>query len=235
MHPLIGKVGGIWRESSDKLSLGMLIGMNLVPLGGAIFAGWEVGFILLVYWAENVVLGVINVGKLAMAQGGTGRFNPACIPLIPFFMVHYGMFCFVHGIFVLVLGQGGKMGGGFNPFSALVGQFSGDLLWPVLGLAVSHGVSFWQNYLGKGEYKERTAPAQMIAPYGRIVILHVVILFGGFVVMLFGSPLPLLILLVLIKIAIDLGLHAWSHGGKKLFAVKALNDQIIKQQSERRR
>jgi len=117
----------------------------------------------------------------------------------------------------------------------LVGQFSGALLWPVMGLAVSHGVSFWQNYIGKGEYKERTAPAQMFAPYGRIVVLHVVILFGGFVVMLFGSPLPLLILLVLIKIVIDLGLHAWSHSGKKLFDVKALNDRIIKQQSERRR
>lgn len=232
---MVQKLTGAWRESSDKLSLGMLIAMNLVPLGGAIFAGWDVSFILLVYWAENVVLGVINIGKLAMAQGGTGKFNPVCIPLIPFFVVHYGLFCFVHGIFVLVLGQGGKMGGGFDPFRALPAQFTEALLIPVLGLAVSHGVSFWQNYIGKGEYKERTPPAQMFAPYGRIVILHVVLLLGGFVVMLFGSPLPLLILLVLIKIVIDLGLHAFSHGGKRIFSIKAMNDQIIKQHREQER
>lgn len=235
MPPIIQRLTGIWQQSEDKLSLGMLIAMNLVPLGGAIFASWDVGFILLVYWAENVVLGVINIAKLAMAQGGTGGFRPACIPLIPFFMVHYGMFCFVHGIFVMVLGQGGMPRGGFDPFNGLVNQFSGALLWPVLGLAVSHGVSFFQNYIGKGEYKDRTAGAQMFAPYGRIVILHVVILFGGFVVMLLKSPLPLLILLVLIKIVIDLGLHSWSHGGKKLFDLKTLNDQVIKQHQERAR
>ena len=98
---------GYWRDSEDKLSLGMLIAMNLIPLGGAIFAGWDVGFILLVYWAENVVIGGYNIVKMAMAQGGKGKFDPTCLPLIPFFLVHYGMFCFGHGIFVLVLGQGG--------------------------------------------------------------------------------------------------------------------------------
>lgn len=219
---LIGRVNRIlkaatdfWSESDDKLSLGMLITMNLIPLGGVIFAGWEVGFILLVYWAENVVIGVYNIAKMAMAQGGTGKFNPACIPLIPFFLVHYGMFCFVHGIFVLVLGQGGMSGPGGDPLNALIGSFSGELLIPLLGLAASHGVSFFQNYVGKGEYRERTAPGQMAAPYGRIVILHVVLLFGGFVVMLLKSPWPLLALLVLIKIVVDLGLHAFSHRGKK--------------------
>ena len=232
---MIGKVVGVWRESDDKLSLGMLIAMNLIPLGGAIFAGWDVGFILLVYWAENVVLGVYNIAKLAMAQGGTGHFNPACVPLIPFFMVHYGMFCLVHGIFVLVLGKGGMPGPGFDPFESLPRMLGGELLIPVLGLAVSHGVSFFQNYVGKGEYKNRTAAAQMAAPYGRIVILYVVILFGSFVVMLCGSPLPLLILLVLVKIAIDVGLHAWSHSGKKMCDLKAMNERILKAQQGRRR
>jgi len=220
MTRLIQTLTGMWRQSEDRLSLGMLLAMNLIPLGGAIFAGWDVGFILLVYWAENVVIGVINVAKLAMAQGGTGRFDPACIPMIPFFMVHYGMFCFGHGVFVLVLSQGGLQGAGFDPFTALPQRLKGELLIPVIGLAISHGVSFFQNYIGKGEYRERSAAAQMLAPYGRIVILHVVILFGGFVVMLLGSALPLLILLVLIKIVIDLALHARSHGGGKLFEWK---------------
>lgn len=232
MHPLIGKLVGSWRESSDKLSLGMLVAMNLVPLGGAIFAGWDVGFILLVYWAENLVVGVYNALKMGMAQSGTGRFNPGCIPLIPFFMFHYGMFCFVHGVFVVVLGRGGKLGG--SPFEELSGVFTGELLWPVLGLAVSHGVSFFQNYIGKGEYREKSAAGQMAAPYGRIVILHVVVLFGGFVVMVLKSPLPLLILLVLIKIVIDLVMHKVSHSATKLFGVGSLKEQLLKRQQEHR-
>lgn len=234
MHPVIGKVASVWRGSEDKLSLGMLIAMNLIPLGGAIFAGWDVGFILLVYWAENVVIGAYNVLKMVMARGGDG-FDASAFFLIPFFTVHYGGFCFVHGVFVLVLGQGGKLGGRFDPFEQLMQSFTGALLIPVLGLAISHGVSFFQNYLGRGENLKTTAPQLMAAPYGRIVILHVVILFGGFVVMLCGSPLPLLILLVLVKIAIDLGLHAWSHSGKKMFDLKAMNERILKAQQERQR
>ena len=51
-------------------------------------------------------------------------------------------------------------------------------------------------------------------------------------VMLCGSPLPLLILLVLVKIAIDVGLHAWSHSGKKMCDLKAMNERILKAQQD---
>ena len=136
----------------------------ILPLGGAIFAGWDVGSILMVYWAENVVVGAYNLLKFCMAQSGTGKWNATGLPLIP-----------------------------------------------VLGLVISHGVSFGQNYVIRGEYKTATPGQLMVKPYGRIIVLHVVILFGGFVTMLLKSALPVLALLVIIKIAIDLAMHTASH------------------------
>jgi len=44
-------------------------------------------------------------------------------------------------------------------------------------------------------------------PYGRVIVLHLTVLFGGWIVMLLGSPLPALVLLVVIKTAADLRAH----------------------------
>jgi hypothetical protein len=77
----------------------------------------------------------------------------------------------------------------------------------VAGLAVSHGISFVANYLLGGE-RDRVALAQlMIQPYGRIVVLHLAILGGGFLIMSLGAPWYALALLILLKIGLDLRAH----------------------------
>ena len=64
----------------------------------------------------------------------------------------------------------------------------GAVLLAVVALAISHGLSFWFNYLGRGEYR-RTSPAgQMFAPYGRLVVLHITIIVGGMAIALTGAP-----------------------------------------------
>jgi hypothetical protein len=47
----------------------------------------------------------------------------------------------------------------------------------------------------------------MMAPYGRIIVLHIAILFGAFVITAFGSPVFLLLLLIAGKIGLDAKLH----------------------------
>ena len=136
--------------------------------------------------------------------------------LIPFFTFHYGMFCLVHGIFVFVLLGGGKgmMGGGFGvgKFSELVSSaISAGGIWPALGLCISHLYSFFTNFLGKGEYRRTAAPILMAAPYGRIGVLHIAIIFGAFAIIALGSPVFLLVLMIVGKIALDIKLHLRSH------------------------
>jgi hypothetical protein len=81
----------------------------------------------------------------------------------------------------------------------------------VLALMVSHAVSFAINYIGNGEYKKTDAVLLMLQPYGRVVIMHIAILFGGFLVMLLGSPVIGLILLLLLKTFIDITSHLRQH------------------------
>ncbi len=135
--------------------------------------------------------------------------------LVPFFIVHYGLFCFVHGVFVSVLlGNNGAIfrGGNANPFDAIVTAL-GDplLLFSIAAIALGHIWSFFVNYLWGGEYR-RTLPMQLLVqPYGRIVVLHIAILAGGFAAVLFGSPVWMLVPLVIGKTLLDLKLHEWSH------------------------
>ena len=77
-----------------------------------LFLGWDVWTILIVYWLENGIVGIFNVAKMWLAEGVDDastqtRINGRPIQgqakgfLIPFFLVHYGIFWVVHGVFVL--------------------------------------------------------------------------------------------------------------------------------------
>ena len=81
----------------------------------------------------------------------------------------------------------------------------------MLALFISHGVSFVQNYLLKGEYATAKPDKLMGNPYGRVVVMHITILIGGFLTMAIGSPAPLLIVLVGLKTILDVSLHNNEH------------------------
>ncbi len=188
-----------------------LILMNLIPIAGVMFFGWSAGTIIFLYWLENVVIGVLNIPKLLTAQGTdgasvstTGIFKLAGgLFLSAFFIVHYGMFCFGHYVFLK---------SSFDQVPSLAEIFSrGDILIALGGLSASHIISMAVNFYGKGQYKTRSPNMQMFMPYSRIVILHVVIILGGFFTMLSGSGLISLMILVALKTAVDLAAHIAEH------------------------
>ena len=186
-----------------------LILANLVPVGGVLFFGWEVFPLMFLFWSENVIVGAFNVLKMIFAGGGGAAGQASKFFIIPFFCVHYGLFTFVHGIFVIALFGGGLRPGAGLPNSGMFWRVMQEnhLGWAILGLAVSRGISFATNYLGNGEYKNITAPMLMMQPYGRIVVLHIAILGGGFLMLALHSPALGLILLVALKTALDLAGH----------------------------
>ena len=216
----------LFRRAMAMPSAIMLIVMNLIPVFGVFFLDWDVGYILALYWLENVAIGVINVFKILTAKGKgvAGVEMPgmqaAKFFIAPFFCVHYGIFTLVHGVFVFAVFQnGGPFGGGFggSPFETATTLIP-SLLLPALGLFGSHVFSFFKNYIGGGEYLRKSAPEMMAAPYGRVIILHVTILFGGFVTMILGSPKLVILLLVFFKITTDLVFHLKEHGREETAA-----------------
>lgn len=128
---------------------------------------------------------------------------------VPFFAVHYGMFTFVHGLFVVGLLAGHRASSFSLPISHLQG---GAALVAIVCIVASHGLSLVANFLLGGEYRRTTLERQMFAPYGRIVVLHVAVLGGAFAILLLGSPMLLLLLLIAGKIALDMVMHWRSHG-----------------------
>ncbi len=182
---------------------------NLVPVFGVLCLHWEVFPLMFLFWSENVIVGVFNVLKMLCAAPENPLTWAGKLFLIPFFCVHYGMFTFVHGIFVVALFGGGlKHGTGFpTPDTFWNIMQENHLGWAVLGLVVSRGVSFATNYLGNGEYRRASLQQLMQQPYGRIMVLHLAILGGGFLMLALHSPTVGLLLLVTLKIALDLRGH----------------------------
>jgi hypothetical protein len=182
---------------------------NLLPVFGVLVLHWEVFPLMFLFWSENVIVGAFNVLKMLIADPESPLGWAGKLFFIPFFCVHYGMFTFVHGILVMALFGGFmKHYSGF-PTPADFWQVAREnhLVWAVLGLAISRGISFATNYIGHGEYKRASLPQLMAQPYARIVVLHLTILGGGFLMLALHSPVWGLLLLVALKLAFDLRGH----------------------------
>lgn len=189
----------------------VLILANLFPLAGVLFFGWSLFATLLLFWVENVIVGVFSVLQMLTARPRDPAAWALKVGMIPFFIFHYGMFTTVHGIFVLSLfgDQPAKVSP--SPAAFLHAVQATGIAGAAAALALSHAVSFILNYIGSGKYLTAELPALMSRPYGRVMVLHVVILLGGFLVQSLGSPVPALALLVVLKTGLDLGAHVREH------------------------
>jgi hypothetical protein len=225
----------LYRAGSAIAALIALLVANAIPIVGVAFLGWSLWTILVLYWLENGIVGLWNVPKIARAEGlpsGVGRFaklsgQPVAAMTtaaqraftIPFFLFHYGLFWVVHGVFVFVLPfmfgftadrSSFPIGGGGR--TDVMGPIDfGPVVVGAIALAISHGVSFFWNYLGRAEYLTVSPVAQMFSPYGRLLVLHLTIVFGAAVVAVLGSPIGLLLILVVGKTMLDLFFHVREH------------------------
>jgi hypothetical protein len=241
---VIARAVRLAQATSSTTSVALLIAFNLVPLIGVLAWGWSVATLLVLYWVENGIVGALNVPKMLLARG-PGRTPPGVVRLIAespasrvgqviFFLVHYGLFWLVHGVFVFALPTFAAMGGvgtvapGLDAdlppgFGQVIGGLPGESLrtvagpdmtavaWGALGLAISRVASFLVNYVGRREDLRVSVIEQMFAPYGRLVILHLTIILGAFVSIAIGSPVGAIVVLVLIKTIVDLAFHVREH------------------------
>ncbi|HEY5622773.1 MAG TPA: DUF6498-containing protein [Gammaproteobacteria bacterium] len=203
------------KKSRVALTSAALILANLLPLYGVLLLDWPVVALLLLFWLENIVIGVFNLLRIFFARPGDAFMLPRKLMLGGFFTVHYGAFAAGHLVFILALfgSESDAPSGGFPTPSLIVAIVTAyGLGLAVAALVLSHGISFFVNYLGEGEFRKASIASLMSRPYGRVVILHIVILVGGGVSMLLGEPRIALVLLVALKIAVDLAGHRWDHG-----------------------
>mgnify|MGYP001221550691 CR=1 FL=1 len=197
------------RGHANRLALALLLLANLVPVAGVFLWGWRLGDLILLYWLENGVIGLYTVARIIVARPeGEPRAARLAGKLfgVPFFIVHYGVFWLVHGLFVVVLFGGSGPTIPVRPetffFAAvIVTWLRADLFaWPVATMLVSHGAAFVTDYLVSGEYRRSGVNDLMSQPYGRVIVLHLTIIVGGFLALLVGPSQLVLLLFVAVKV-----------------------------------
>lgn len=206
---------------SDPISIISIVLANLSILLGVLFFGWTVSDMIVLFWAESAIIGLFTIIKMALAQGmasdPTGQHVQKAA-LIPFFTAHFGLFMFVHLIFLM------------GVIIPMVGSFESAKLSSILlniatGFAIlllSHTLSFATNYMGKKEYLKATPDALMFAPYGRVIAMHIFIMASAFIFSFLQGSLPPLLfsayvtLVIVGKIVFDVRGHINEHLGVSL-------------------
>lgn len=184
----------------------LLIIANLIPPLGTVFLGWKLSDVMVIYWAESAVIGFFNLCKISVI----GRW--AALAAGPFFLGHFGAFMAVHFLFIYTLFVKGiqDTGGSAGELADVAQLFIG--LWPALAaLFISHGFSFFRNFMGRHEFRGRTLRDQMSEPYNRIIFMHLVLIFGGGLTLILGEPTLVLIFVIALKIYFDLKAHLREH------------------------
>jgi hypothetical protein len=182
-----------------------LVAANLVPLGGVLFFGWDLGEIMVLYWVESGVIAFYTVLKIAIV----GKL--AALVAAPFFVGHFGGFMSGHFLLIYAFFLRGN-NAGWMPGAAAELQSIFVPIWAsIVALFISHGVSFYTNFIGDRDYEGATVSALMTAPYHRVMLMHLTLIVGGWIVLLIGMPIGALVVLVLLKTAVDLQAHRREH------------------------
>lgn len=178
----------------------------LLPVVGIIWFDWDWRSVILLYWLENITIGLRNVIDMARSpkmhppnkahletQGFSGR-----VGYIFFFIFHYGLFTTVHGVFVILISLGG-----FRTFDS-ARPIEGDINWGTL--LIVWGVStVVQIVLSLLEPRDRipAVTTLFLRPYSRIFALHFTVIGGVWLINAMDWPPIAAIFLVVLHFVLD--------------------------------
>ena len=190
-----------WLSDSSVWSL---VAANSVALGLALHQHWSLTSLLLLYWAQSVIIGVANIFRtLNLDRFSTANFTINDRPVEPtpqlkrqtarFFALHYGIFHAVYLGFIVAFRRGEAL-----------------WTWPLaLCIAVFALNHLWSYRRNRAADREGTPNIGilMFLPYGRIVPMHAIILSG----MVFAPTGIGIVIFIVLKTAADVAMHIVEH------------------------
>jgi hypothetical protein len=198
-----------------KLSVSdyLLIVVNLIPLYGVWFEGWNASAVFLVYCLETVIIGIVNVLKMACVtlfvkktdvweNGGSSSMQSGWF-FIFFFIVHYGFFVFVQTqIFFSVSGMipDRALLGSYAKIPSLLGD-NGKLMLMIF--VAYYSVQTFFEFFMTGNYKTISLGRLMFEPYIRIFVQQFVVILGS-MFLNFGAGKIFILIFVAAKIFFEL-------------------------------
>lgn len=185
----------------------LLLLVNLLPVACVILFGWDVGGLMLCYWAENVIIGAFTVPRMVAAGVAHGIGATAgAVFYLPLFIGHYGIFCLGHGFFLLALLALAQQGSGEPIDMSVLAHiaFAQRGLWiSIFGMVLFHAQELIE-WLRRGAAKETSAWDEMSRPYGRVGVLHLALMGGMMVVMVVGHEVAAVAFLGIGKTVLEL-------------------------------
>jgi len=187
----------------------LLIVVNLIPLYGVWFEGWDAKQVFLVYCLETVIVGLVNIIKMACVtifvkptdvweNGGSTTMQSGWF-FIFFFIIHYGFFVFIQTqIFFGVTGMipDGSMLMRYSKIPELLGP-NGRLL--LLIFVAYYTVENVSSFFNSGVYKTISMGRLMFEPYLRIFVQQIVVILGS-MFLTFGAGKIFVLVFVVVKI-----------------------------------
>ena len=188
------------RAYRDPLSWVSLV-VDLLPVIAVFAFGWSATPLVALYWLENLVIGAFTIFRMIGTALASVVSLAMSLFMVPFFFFHYGMFCFVHGIFIRAFAAS-EDGGAFEPVSLIQWALgtAPEMLWFVAAIIGVSALYYVFDFLWRGDYKRSNPQAEMFSPYGRIVTLHIAILAGAGVAFSLNEPLAGVLLLIFIRV-----------------------------------
>ncbi len=201
----------------------ILILANCVPMAGVLFFDWSLFSLLISYWLETGVIGIFIVLKSLSIY--FWRIPSKTIFLINGFalLITIGGFMFGHFIGIMALFSVIPGGDGWTGLD-LLSQSSTQVLTILATLLISHGYSFFYNFIGRDE---KASIIRLVKQVGvnspkvggvimgdffiRIFLTQFVIILGGVILALTKTAIYLSVIFIIIKTAIDLVLHRKRH------------------------
>lgn len=198
-----------------KLTLSdyFLILVNLIPVYGVWYEGWNAAQVFLVYCLETVIIGVINVIKMACVtlfvkprdvwENKGSSTTVSGLFFIIFFIVHFGFFVFIQT--QIFFGVSGiiKDSSIFSSYSKIPAVLGHDGLLLLLIFITYYTLNTLYNFFLSGEYKIISMGTLMFQPYGRIFVQQFVVIIGSMFLALGFTDIFILIL-VIVKIGFEL-------------------------------
>lgn len=180
-----------------------VLGLNAVPVGGVMLAGWSTGTGLALYWCETLIGTAANALRIAQHRRMTGKrghyrgqlgveinsgdSQPArrssrgktqWRSFLTEYLVGSLVFTFAHGLFLAII-----LGAFLKSWPA-----KQDLLYGLAGIAVFQvgGLAF--DLLSLREWPFARLKVQVQSAMGRVVLVHLAIIFGMALVFWLEKP-----------------------------------------------
>jgi len=212
-----GKPASWWKQPAALA----LLASNFVPLAGVLYFDWRLFPVMLLFWLDNVVIGLYTVARLRLmrrdrgAASGSGSLEWQARQARGF-AFGYFFFTLIHGLFLILIFGSFDLRRPEYAHRSLIDHLADILQEPQFGIAVlalvaSRGFDLFDDYRRSQAFENANASEVMGASFGRVILLHLVLLGGGALAVWLREPLAALVLLIVLKTAGDIFAHAASH------------------------